>query len=42
MPPGQRHSFTGIGPALILEVSMPSIRHDNFFADQGIGDEGII
>lgn len=42
MPPGQRHSFTGIGPALLLEVSMPSLRQDNFFADQRIGDGGVI
>ena len=42
MPPGQRHSFTGVGPALLLEVSMPSIRQDNFFADKAIGDNGII
>jgi len=42
MPPGQRHSFTGVGPALLLEVSMPSRRSDNFFADRGIGDDGII
>ena len=42
MPPGQRHSFTGVGPALLLEVSMPSTRQDNFFADQAIGDSGII
>jgi len=42
MPPGQRHSFTGIGPALLLEVSMSSIRQDNFFADKAIGDGGVI
>jgi quercetin dioxygenase-like cupin family protein len=42
MPPGQRHSFTGAGPALLLEVSMPSRRNDNFFADQGIGAQGVI
>lgn len=42
MPPGQRHSFTGVGPALLLEVSMPSTRQDNFFADKNIGDDGII
>jgi quercetin dioxygenase-like cupin family protein len=42
MPPGQRHSFTGIGPALLLEVSMPSVRQDSFFADQNIGDNGVI
>jgi quercetin dioxygenase-like cupin family protein len=42
MPPGQRHSFTGVGPALLLEVSMPSRREDNFFTDRGIGDDGVI
>lgn len=42
MSPGQRHSFTGVGPALLLEVSMPSTRQDNFFADPAIGDHGVI
>lgn len=42
MPPGTGHSFTGIGPALILEVSMPSILQDNFFEDKNIGDNGVI
>jgi len=42
MPPGTGHSFTGIGPALILEVSMPSVLRDNFFADPNIGDNGVI
>lgn len=42
MPPGAAHSFTGIGPALILEVSMPSILQDNFFADRKIGENGVI
>jgi quercetin dioxygenase-like cupin family protein len=42
MPPGVGHSFTGIGPALILEVSMPSILQDNFFSDPRIGDKGVI
>jgi quercetin dioxygenase-like cupin family protein len=42
MPPGKRHSFTGIGPALVLEVSMPSRRVDNFFADRAIGVDGVI
>ena len=42
MPPGQRHSFTGIGPALLFEVSKPSVRQDNFFADKDIGDDGVI
>jgi mannose-6-phosphate isomerase-like protein (cupin superfamily) len=42
MPPGAGHSFTGIGPALVLEVSMPSITQDSFFSDQSIGDHGVI
>lgn len=42
MPPGQQHAFTGMGPALLLEVSMPSTRHDNFFADPRIGEHGVI
>lgn len=42
MPPGQRHAFTGVGPALLLEVSMPSTRQDNFFADERIGEGGVI
>ena len=42
MPPGVGHSFTGLGPALILEVSMPSILQDNFFSDKNIGENGVI
>ncbi len=42
MPPEVAHSFTGVGPALVLEVSMPSIPQDNFFADTNIGENGII
>ena len=42
MAPGTAHSFTGIGPALILEVSKPSVLQDNFFEDKNIGDEGVI
>jgi N-acetylneuraminate synthase len=42
MPPGTGHSFTGLGPALVLEVSMPSILKDSFFADHNIGDNGVI
>ena len=42
MPPGQGHSFTGLGPALLLEVSMPSRRQDNFFLDPEIGEAGVI
>jgi len=42
MPPGVGHSFTGIGPALLLEVSMPSILQDNFFENKSIGNDGVI
>ena len=42
MPPGTGHSFTGIGPALILEVSTPSLLRDNFFTDPAIGENGVI
>ncbi len=38
MPVGTRHRFTGLGgPALVLEVSMPSIPNDSFFDDPQIG-----
>ena len=42
MRPGYKHSFTGLGPALLLEVSMPCSRGDNFFEDKDIGDSGVI
>ena len=42
MPPGVWHSFTGIGPALVLEISMPSMRQDSFFENLQIGDGGVI
>lgn len=42
MPPGTGHSFTGIGPALVLEISMPSLLQDSFFSDKNIGDNGVI
>ena len=42
MAPDQRHSFTGRGPALLLEVSMPSTRGDNFFVNRAIGDDGVL
>lgn len=34
--PGIRHSFTGVGPALLLEVSMPCVLADNYFSDPDI------
>lgn len=34
--PGQRHSFTGVGPALMLELSKPCVVADNVFADRAI------
>ncbi len=40
--PGTDHSFTGVGNALVLEVSQPSTLNDNFFSDPGIGEKGVI
>ncbi|MFW6437538.1 MAG: cupin domain-containing protein [Armatimonadota bacterium] len=42
MPPGVDHEFSGIGPALVLEVSMPSIAGDSYFEDKRIGEDGVI
>lgn len=42
MPPGSPHAFTGIGPALVLEVSMPSVRGDSYFEERRIGEGGVI
>ena len=30
------HSFTGVGPALLLEVSMPCVVDDNYFENRSI------
>lgn len=38
MPPGQVHSFTGMGNALILEISTPCLVSDNQFQDPKIAD----
>lgn len=37
MPPNTAHSFTGLGPALLLEASKPCREKDNFFEDKRIG-----
>jgi N-acetylneuraminate synthase len=37
MDVGTDHSFTGLGPALLMEVSKPCIPKDSIFEDQGIG-----
>lgn len=43
MPPNTEHTFRAVGgPSLVLEVSQPSMKHDNFFADKAIGDNGVI
>ena len=42
MPPGTDHSFTGQGPALLLEVSKPCLVGDNFFQDKSVGRDGVI
>ena len=36
VPPGKKHSFTGVGPALLLEVSKTCFVDDNFFVDSRI------
>jgi mannose-6-phosphate isomerase-like protein (cupin superfamily) len=36
VPEGKLHSFTGIGPALLLEVSKPCIVDDNYFENPNI------
>ena len=38
MPPGQVHSFVGIGPALVLEMSTPCLLSDNRFEDTDIAN----
>jgi len=43
MAPNWKHTFAAEGgPALILEVSLPSIQNDNFFDDTRIGRDGVI
>jgi len=43
MSPGTKHSFTATGgDALVLEVSQPSLRRDNFFDDKRIGRDGVM
>jgi mannose-6-phosphate isomerase-like protein (cupin superfamily) len=34
--PGTKHGFTGIGPALLLEISKPCFIDDNYFEDTRI------
>jgi mannose-6-phosphate isomerase-like protein (cupin superfamily) len=36
VPPGDRHAFTGIGPALLLEISKPCVIDDNYFENRQI------
>jgi mannose-6-phosphate isomerase-like protein (cupin superfamily) len=36
VPPLSKHSFTGLGPALLLELSQPCVIDDNFFEDSRI------
>ena len=42
MPAGTKHSFAGLGPALLLEASMPSVRGDNFFRDKRVAGTGVL
>jgi mannose-6-phosphate isomerase-like protein (cupin superfamily) len=36
VPPGREHSFLGVGPALLLELSMPCDVADNCFTDPAV------
>lgn len=38
MPPGDEHSFFGVGNALVLEMSTPCLVSDNEFADDQIAN----
>lgn len=41
--PGVVHTFAAVGgPALVLEVSLPSIPGDNLFEDRRIGKDGVL
>ncbi|HZO90681.1 MAG TPA: cupin domain-containing protein [Chthonomonadaceae bacterium] len=43
MAPGVVHTFAAVGgPALVLEVSLPSIPGDNIFEDRRIGRDGVL
>lgn len=43
MAPGVVHTFAAVGgPALVLEVSLPSISGDNIFEDKRIGRDGVL
>jgi len=42
MPPELDHSFTGVGDALLLEVSKPCQPNDNIFENKKIGEKGIL
>ncbi len=43
LAPGRRHTFAAVGgPALVLEVSLPSVAGDNLFADRRIGRDGVL
>jgi N-acetylneuraminate synthase len=43
MAPKVNHEFSAVnGPALVLEVSLPSLQGDNIFADPRIGCKGVL
>jgi N-acetylneuraminate synthase len=42
VPTETKHSFTGLGPCLLLEVSMPSVPGDSYFENTAIGDSGVL
>ena len=42
MDQGCDHSFTGKGPALLIEFSKPCRPDDNIFENKSIGDNGVV
>jgi mannose-6-phosphate isomerase-like protein (cupin superfamily) len=42
VPTETKHGFTGLGPCLLLEVSMPSIPGDSHVENMEIGNNGIL
>ena len=42
IPPDTEHSLTGLGNALLLEVSNAALPKDSFFKNKAIGEDGVL
>lgn len=42
VPTSVKHSFTGVGSCLLLEISMPCILGDSYFENKSIGHNGVL